>query len=114
MSNPVHKREHDSLAIPEGWFVELYVPAAGRITSTELGGKKLAYAKMILSEDANVTFKSASGGQVTAFPLSKGPVPFLVSEISVVSAGTVLIAHNGLVHQSDSSLRGMTDAFSIT
>lgn len=97
------KRDPDQLTIPEGRYQELYSPAPGRITSTALNGKKLKYAKMILSEDANVTWKDAKTNQVTTFPLAKGGQFFLVSEIIAVSAGTVLIVHDGEVESSDTS-----------
>jgi len=88
------KRNRDALFIPEGQYFELYSPAAGKIISPVLD-KALKYAKFCLSEDANVTFKDARGNAVSAFPLSKGEHSFLVTEISVVSAGTIAIIHDG-------------------
>lgn len=102
-------RDQDQLIIPEGYYVEPYTPATGQIVSSALS-KKLKYAKMVLSEDANVTFKSAKGNQVTAFPLSKGPQSFLVSEISVVSAGSVLIVHDGIIDTGDDNSDNFTSS----
>ena len=88
------KRHRDALFIPEGQYFEVYTPAAGKIISPSLD-KVLKYAKFCLSEDANVTFKDARGNSVAAFPLAKGEHSFLVTEISVVSAGSVAIIHDG-------------------
>lgn len=96
MKSQTPNRQHDSLIVPEGFYVETYTPAAGKIKSPLLN-KYLKYAKIILSEDANVTFKSTYGNSISAFPLAKGSHPFLVSEVSVVSAGTVLIIHDGIL-----------------
>lgn len=114
MTSNALSREHDKLFIPEGFYQEAYTPAAGRITSTALGGKKLQYCKFMLSADATVTWKDHAGNQVTAFALKAGYQPFLVSEIISVSAGTVLIIHDGIVATTDASVRDMTSAFSIT
>lgn len=111
-TNP-YKREHDALFVPEGFFTEPYTPAVGRVTSPSLG-KKIQYCKMILSADANVTYRDYAGNLVSAFPFKAGPQPFLVSEISVVSTGSVLIVHDGVIYVDDSSVRDMTAAFSIT
>jgi hypothetical protein len=79
-----------------GVFCEVYTPAAGRIVSPSLA-KKLEYAKFILTQDANVSFKDAQGNAATTIALLKGRHDFLVSEISAVSAGSVLIIHDGIV-----------------
>lgn len=89
------KRQHDGLFIPEGYFAELYTPTVGPVVSPS-SGDTLEFVKMILSEDANVTFRNCAGVIVSAFPLAKGPVPFLVKEIHTISAGTVLIVHDGV------------------
>lgn len=86
-----------TIYIPEGRYQEPYTPAAGRITSTALSGVTLKYAKFMVSEDSNVTWKDLNGNTVTAFPCKGGiPYPFLVSVISASSAGTVLIIHDGI------------------
>ena len=101
------RRQHDSLVIPEGFFQEPYTPASGRITSPSLN-KRLQYCKFALSEDANVTWKDSYGNEITEFPLSKGPQPFIVSEISAVSAGSVIIIHDGLEYITDRSMTAPT------
>lgn len=86
-----------TIQMPEGWLQEAYTPAATRITSNRIGtAVPLKWAKFMLSADANVTWRDTSGGQVVAFPLKGGvPYPMLVTEISAVSAGTVIIMHDG-------------------
>lgn len=93
-------RQRNALIIPEGFYQEPYTPIVGRIVSPVLN-KKLKYAKMILSADADVTFRDAMGNAVSTFALSKGPQPFLVSEISAVSAGSVLIVHDGEIDTTE-------------
>jgi hypothetical protein len=109
--NPVNQRDQDALKVPEGRYFEPYTPAVGRISSTSLGGKKLQYAKMYLSADANVTFRDEAGNAIVAFPLLKGPQPFLVTEVSVVSAGSVALMHDGQVWSNDTSLKDMTSDY---
>lgn len=90
----MRNREKDELSIPEGFYFEPYTPTAGRIVSPSMG-VPIEFAKMYLSEDADVTFKDYAGNLVTDFPLSKGGHSFLVREIISVSTGTVAIVHNG-------------------
>ena len=89
-------RQPDSLKIPEGGFFELYTPVVGgvRIISPSLG-YPLQFAKIHLTADADVTFKDEFGNLSTAVPLSKGEQSFLVTEIRVVSTGSVYIRHDG-------------------
>lgn len=89
------KRQHDKFFIPEGYFAEPYEPVAGPVVSPS-SGDELEFVKIILSEDANVTFRNCAGVVVDAFPLAKGAVPFLVKEVHSVSAGDVLIVHDGV------------------
>mgnify|MGYP007106206461 CR=1 FL=1 len=95
MNASTSKRKHDGLTIPEGFFFEVYTPAAGPIVSPGLG-IALEYAKVQLSADANLTFVNLAGQTVTAFPLAKGSHPFLVREIIAVSTGSVAILHDGV------------------
>jgi len=90
------RKQHDTLAIPEGRFKEDYTPQVGRIISPQLG-KHLKYAKIYLSEDANVTYRSVGGSLITAEPLAKGAHAFLVIEVIAVSSGTVRILHDGVI-----------------
>lgn len=106
-------RNSDSFIIPEGFFFELYTPASGRILSPSLN-KRLQLAKMFITADANVTFKDAAGTASATVPLKAGFQPFLVSEISVVSTGSVYIIHDGIIWSQDSSVRDMTAGYSIT
>lgn len=110
-ANPI-TREHDKLFIPEGFYQEPYTPVAGRILSPSLN-KRLQYCKFMLSADATVTWKDYAGNTVTSYPLKAGIQPFLVSEIISVSAGTVLIIHDGIVWTEDASARDMTAKFTI-
>jgi hypothetical protein len=89
------------LYVPEGKFQEAYTPGAGRITSAKLGNKELAYAKFMISEDANVSWQDMEGSTaILTFPLKGGiPYPFLVSKITAVSAGTVIIFHDGILNK---------------
>lgn len=90
------------LYVPEGKYQEAYTPAAGRITSTKLGNKELAYAKFMISADANVSWVDAEGSTaISTFPLKAGiPYPFLVSKITAVSGGaTVIIIHDGILNK---------------
>lgn len=109
--NPKLNREYDAIQVGEGFFQEPYTPTAGRITSAAHGGKKLQWAKMLLSADANVTWRDYAGNLVTAFALTKGLQDFLVSEIITVSTGSVLIVHNGLLWTADESVKDMTINF---
>jgi hypothetical protein len=90
-----------------GYFQEPYTPIVGRVRSASLaqanGGiaPKLEACWFILSAAANVTFKDYAGNQVTAFGLPQGIYPFPVQEISVVSTGSVLIVHDGLICQTE-------------
>ena len=108
-ANPL-SREHDALKVPEGFFQEPYTPVAGRVLSPSLN-KRLQYCKFYLSADANVTWKDYAGNQITTFALKAGYQPFIVSEIIAVSAGTVLIIHDGIVWTQDVSARDMTFPF---
>lgn len=80
----------------EGKFTEAYTPKSGRISSPSLY-KELRWAKMLLTADADVTYKDESGISKTV-SLSKGEHPFFVTEISAVSTGTVYIIHDGVLH----------------
>ena len=108
--NPKIQRDIDQIHVPEGYYFEAYTPATGRISSTSLG-KKLQYAKMYLSQDANVTFRDYAGNAVVAFPLKAGAQPFLVTEVSVVSAGSVALIHDGRTWNQESDARDMTISF---
>lgn len=90
------RRIKDSLKIEDGKYFELYTPASGRIVSPALG-KRLKYAKIYLSADANVTFKDEAGGSSSTVALAKGRHDFMVTEISVVSTGSVYIIHDGVL-----------------
>lgn len=84
-----------------GGIIEAYTPANGRITSVAANNKgqgspvKIQGAMFILSTAANVTFVDYSGNLTTAFPCAQGLFPYVVREIRAVSAGTVLIVHDG-------------------
>lgn len=94
-------RDHDEVKIPNGKFFEAYTVTPGRITSPSLKAndgtaRRLQYARVQLTADANLTFKDWAGNQVTALPLKGGvEYHFLVTEITVVSAGAVYIIHDG-------------------
>ncbi len=93
--NIARSRQKKAILI-EGKFTEPYTPKSGRISSPSMY-KELLWAKMCLSADADVTFKDESGISKT-LSLSKGEHPFFVTEISVVSTGTVSIIHDGVLH----------------
>lgn len=97
----------DTFKLPEGAFVELYTPAAGRIRSVELGNVPLQFAKMILGASGSVTFKGYQNSGLVTFTLPAGPQPFLVCEITA-SAVPVLIVHDGRVQSGDESSPSMT------
>jgi hypothetical protein len=107
-ANP-NSRNPDQLIIPEGFFREPYTPAVGRIKSPSLN-KYLQYAKIILSEDANVTYRDYAGNQNTE-AMKAGAQPTVFSEVSVVSAGTVTIVHDGLIWSCDPGAKDMTFDF---
>ena len=95
-------RDHDEVKIPNGLFVEPYSVVAGQVTSPTLlmpdgtTKRKLRYVRILLTQAANVTFKDGKGNQVTALPLlASVEYRFLVTEITVVSAGAVYIIHDG-------------------
>jgi hypothetical protein len=91
----------EPLRVPEGWYQEAYTPGPNRITSTKLSGLELAYAKFMLSEDADVSWVDAKDSTaISTFPLKGGiPYPFLVSKITAVSGGTVIIIHDGILYR---------------
>lgn len=92
-----------------GAFQEPYTPTIGRITSASLASSnqgvapKLECAKFILSASANVTFVDYAGNVVSTFALPQGLYNFPVKEIRVVSSGTVLIVHDGLLAQTEAA-----------
>lgn len=88
-------RQHDSLSIPEGYIIEAYTPTQGPIISPS-SDKHIQRVKIHLSEDATVTGRDARGNLVTDIPLSKGPCPYLWSEVHSVSTGSVWIVHDGV------------------
>lgn len=82
-------------------YIEAYTPAAGQITSTALGSKKLKSANIYVPADATVTFKPSGLGSTSAAIAIPGGAIFQVdvTEITAVSVGTVYICHNGeLLH----------------
>jgi hypothetical protein len=87
----------EPIRIAEGKYQEAYTPDPDRIVSPKLG-VELAYAKFMISEDATVSWQDAEGSTAIAtFALKGGiPYPFLVSKITAVSAGTVIIIHDGV------------------
>lgn len=86
--------QHDTNLV-KGKYFEIYTPAAGPIVSPGLG-KRLEYAQVYLSADADLTFVNMAGQVVTTYPLSKGRHYFLVKSITAVSTGTVAIVHDGV------------------
>lgn len=95
MKARARKRQHDKFFIPEGYFAEPYTPVVGPVVSPS-SGDVLEFVKIILSEDATVTFRNCAGVIVSNYPLQKGAVPFLIKEVHSVSAGNVLIVHDGV------------------
>lgn len=90
------------LRIPEGRFQEVYTVGAGRVTSTKLGNKELAYAKFMVSVDSDVSWVDAEGSTaIAAFPCKAGiPYPFLVSKITAATASAVVvIIHDGILNK---------------
>lgn len=85
-----------ALYIPEGLYNEAYTPAPGPVVSPKLG-KIIPIFKIHLSDDCNVTGKSAAGNTVTSQAHKAGPCPYLWSQITSVSSGSVWIIHDGNV-----------------
>ncbi len=85
----------------DGSFIEVYTPAAGRVASVKIAPTGtpvlLEAAKFILTAAANVTFKDYAGNSVTTLAWPAATVfPFPVTEISVVSTGSIYIIHAGV------------------
>lgn len=101
MKSTAPKRSHDEIKIPNGRYFEACTPAVGpivtnRILDKEGQPRQLRYAKIQVSVDANVTFRDGGGGQANAVPLKAGiKYDFLVTEVSVVSVGTLYLIHDG-------------------
>lgn len=85
---------------PYGKWVELYTPVVGRVSSPSKQNMPLEFARMLLTADANVTFRDYAGILCSAVPLKQGEHFFPVTEISVVSAGSVYIIHDGIPAQA--------------
>lgn len=95
MESKSRKRQQDSIAIPEGSFIEPYTPTPGPIISPCLQ-LPLAYAKVHMSEEGTITGKDRKGNTVTDLPLGKGQCPYLFSEISSASV-SLWIVHEGVI-----------------
>jgi len=97
MKSQSRLKQHDSIQIPEGFYVEPYTPTVGGIISPALN-KQLAYVKLWLNGDASgCSLRDAKGNAVTGINLKAGPCPFLVSEISSTGGITCYIIHDGVL-----------------
>jgi hypothetical protein len=92
--------DSDLLKVPEGYYQELYTPAAGRVKSAELGNKSLEYCKIFLPVSVSVTWKGYLNETAVTATLPAGPFPFLVKEISA-AGGVVMIIHDGVLWSGD-------------
>ncbi len=86
----------------DGSFIEAYTPVVGRITTTKVSPQGVAQflegAKFIITADANVTFRDYAGNAVVAMPWKAGVIfPCTVTEISVLSTGSLYIIHDGVL-----------------
>lgn len=93
------KRQHDSIAIPEGLYIEPYTPVAGPIISPSLN-QVVAYVKIHATDEGTITGKDSRGNLISDFPIAKGSNVYLFSEIH--SASTVIwIIHDGVKASSE-------------
>lgn len=88
------KRANDSVIIPDGSYVEPGTVKAGKQVSPSLK-YELAYFKIHVNADATITFKDRWGNQVTNMLVTKGRVPYPMSEISACDQ-TFFIVHDGV------------------
>lgn len=88
------KRNDDSLIIPDGSYVEPGIVKNGKQISASLK-YELAYFKIHVNADAIITFKDRWGNLVSNMAVTKGRVPYPMSEISACDQ-TFFIVHDGV------------------
>ncbi len=96
MKSESPKRNLDSLAIPEGHFVELGIlmGASEKHYNSPACGYRLAYFKIHANADATISFEDSKGNAVTGMAVSKGPVPYLMKKITACDQ-VFYVVHDG-------------------